>query len=421
MNHLRSFSPFLSTGLLLSATSACSVDGSDSDTAIDGNSETANGLDGDGDATGGTGPGGTDVPGAGGTGSGAAAGGSGATAGGAGTGGTGNPSSGTCSNRGDGQNPDRVCIQGKLYYLNGINVAWDKWNGDLENYDAAKFETLFSDLSSAGANAIRWWWFIDGSQITYNGHLAQPLSQAIFNNLDAAFDAAAAHGIKIMPVFLSFDIKTPGRTWLVTEEAAMDAFNANVVAPLVQRYTDHPGMGIWEIMNEPDWLLNTENGEQTLAQVQRFHGKMAAAIHTADADAIVTTGMGMFKYMTDSGNNFSDAALKAATDGNELAFLDVYQTHYYAWQKGFYEPWTKTSTQWLGEGKPVLIGEFACKGETGGRTSLQMHTEAVTQGFAGSFCWAYFDNRADKEGYWPDAEPGMKAIADMIPAAMTGE
>jgi hypothetical protein len=45
----------------------------------------------------------------------------------------------------------------------------------------------------------------------------------------------------------------------------------------------------------------------------------------------------------------------------------------------------------------------------------------VNKGYAGSFCWAYFDNRADDEGYWPDAKSGMQAIAQQIPSAMTGE
>jgi hypothetical protein len=50
-----------------------------------------------------------------------------------------------------------------------------------------------------------------------------------------------------------------------------------------------------------------------------------------------------------------------------------------------------------------------------------MHTESVNQGYAGTFCWAYFDNRTDDEGTWSDARPGVEAIAALIPAAITGE
>ncbi len=341
----------------------------------------------------------------------------------AGTGGSGGGPTG-CEFDG-GANPGRVCIKGKKYYLNGINVAWDQWVGDLVNYNAANFEAMFAQLEASGGNSVRWWWFIDGeNQLSFQGNLAQPLSQNIFDNLDAAFDAAAEHGVLIMPVFLSFDIENSGREFLVTDAAATDAFVTNVVTPLVERYNDHPGLGLWEIMNEGDWLLTEEMGTVSTADYQRFHAKMAAGIHRADADALVTTGSASFKYLAGSNNILSDAALQAAAGGDALAYLDVYQTHYYAWMHGdgwSYEPWIKSSTEWQADGKPILIGEFPCLGEDSRWTTLQMHVEAVNQGFAGTFCWAYFDNRADTLGTWANAEPAMAAIAAQIPAAISGE
>jgi hypothetical protein len=323
-----------------------------------------------------------------------------------------------------GTNPNRVCIKGKNYYLNGINVAWNQWDQDLTNYHAASFESMFAALQASGANAVRWWWFPTANQqLSYDGELVQPLSQTIFDNLDRAFDAAAEHGVLIMPVLLSFDLESGGRQSLVTNAAATDAFVANVVTPLVQRYNDHPGLGLWEIMNEGDWLLSDEGGAIAVADYQRFHAKLAAGIHAADADALVTTGSASFKYL-ESNNILSDSVLQQAAGGDLLAHLDVYQTHYYPWMHGdgwSYEPWIQTSTEWLGDGKPILIGEFPCKGEEGRWTTLQMHTEAVNMGYAGTFCWAYHDNRADSEGTWNDARPAVEAIASQIPEAITGE
>jgi hypothetical protein len=392
-----------------------------------------------GRATGGAGTGGTATGGAsttGGAGTGGMATGGASTTGGAGTGGmatggasttggAGGAGSAGCVRPDPGTNPNRVCIKGKSYYLNGINVAWGQWTADLIDYDAAQFEGLFSTLERSKGNAIRWWWFIDGEkQLTFQSDLVQPLPQSIFDNLDVAFEAAAKHGILIMPVFLSFDIENTGRTFLVTNEAATDAFVTNVVAPLVERYNDHPALGLWEIMNEGDWLLSDEGGTVSVADYQRFHGKVAAGIHAADADALVTTGSAMFKYLETSNNILADDALEAAAGGDPLAHLDVYQTHYYGWMHGggwSYEPWIKTSSEWLDAGKPILIGEFPCRGEPGRWTSMQMHVESVAQGYAGTFCWAYFDNRADSEGTWTDAKPGVEAIAAQIPQAMTGE
>src|SRR5690606_30597282 len=127
-------------------------------------------------------------------------------------------------------------------------------------------------------------WFVDGeNQLTFSANLVQPLSPIIFDNLDKAFDAAAAHGILIMPVLLSFDIETQNREFLVTDAAATDAFVTNVVTPLVERYNDHPGRGLLEIMNEGDWLLSEEGGTVSTADYQRFHAKVAAGIHAADS------------------------------------------------------------------------------------------------------------------------------------------
>lgn len=414
---------------------ACSDDGPVQPSALGSGGSTSGGTagvggsvtagSGGGNATGGSGGAGSGATGglaAGGT----AAGGQGTGGAAAGTGGTGggaNP--GTCAPPTPGTNPGRVCIRGKNYYLNGINVAWDQWTNDLVNYDAGKFETMFSTIAASGGNAIRWWWFIDGeSQLTFSGNLVQPLQQKIFDNLDVAFDAAAAHGILIMPVFLSFDIESKNREFIVTDAAATDAFVANVVTPLVERYNDHPGLGLWEIMNEGDWLLADEGGNVSVSDYQRFHGKVAAGIHAADADALVTTGSAFFKYLEAGNNILSDAALKSAAGGDSLAYLDVYQTHYYGWMHGdgwSYEPWIKTSSAYNGDGKPILIGEFPCKGEAERWSSLQMHTESITQGYAGTFCWAYFDNRADDEGTWDDAKAGVAAIAAQIPNAITGE
>jgi hypothetical protein len=375
-----------------------------------------------GAATGGAATGGAATGGAatGGTGTGGRA-----TGGASATGGTGGAGAGSCAKPASGTNPNRVCIKGKDYYLNGINVAWGQWTADLVSYDAAEFEGLFATLEASKGNAIRWWWFIDGEgQLTFQGHLVQPLAQRIFDNLDVAFAAAAEHGILIMPVFLSFDIENTGREFLVTDAAATDAFVKNVVAPLVKRYDAHPALALWEIMNEGDWLLTDEGGTVSVADYQRFHGKVAAGIHAAAPDALVTTGSAMFKYLDTTNNILADDALEAAAGGDPLAHLDVYQTHYYGWMHGdgwSYEPWIKTSSEWQDAGKPILVGEFPCKGEAGRWTSLEMHVESVDQGYAGTFCWAYFDNRSDAEGTWSDAKPGVEAIAAQIPDAITGE
>jgi hypothetical protein len=135
----------------------------------------------------------------------------------------------------------------------------------------------------------------------------------------------------------------------------------------------------------------------------------------------VTVGAGSVKYLIPDANDqrqnlFSDGALSAAA-GSNLAKLDFYQVHYYGWMRGdgwSLSPWDST---WALD-KPSIIGEFAARGESGYLTAVQMHTRSVERGWAGTMSWAYFNNRADKEGYWPDARPGVEAIARLIPDAV---
>jgi hypothetical protein len=151
---------------------------------------------------------------------------------------------------------------------------------------------------------------------------------------------------------------------------------------------------------------------------------LAAAIRRADPGALVTTGSASFKWCSTDpaakGNYWSDQALQAAAGGDALARLDFYQVHYYSWMRGngwTYSPWDKRRAAW-GLDKPVIIGEVAAKGEAGYLDPVQMHVRSVDSGYAGIMSWAYLDNRADKEGAWADAKPGVAAIYAKIPDAI---
>ena len=326
--------------------------------------------------------------------------------------------------------PNRVTIKGKQYFLNGINVAWNRWNSDLVTYDERAFDEMFANLQSINANAIRWWWFPEGGGwesgiIEANG--TYRLDPRVFPALDKAFASAQRHGILIMPSLLSFDVQKGEGLKIVTDPAHTKAFIDGVVLPLVERYDDHPALAIWEIMNEPEWLMQGE-GQGTVApdDLARFHGTIAAAIHRAKPGALVTTGLGMYKHVIapqqprPNGAVFGERNLRALCDDDPEARLDVLQVHYYDWMYPFFAPWEKPPAAWVDEGKPILIGEMPAKDAAQYR-SLDMHVPSVDLGYAGTFSWAYFNNRSDTTGHWPDAKPGMKAIADKIPEYMAGK
>lgn len=325
--------------------------------------------------------------------------------------------------------PDRINVRGKDLFMNGINMAWNEFGRDLTQYDSAVFGDMFRQLSAAGGNSVRWWLHCDGQATPSYDAQGKPsgMPAQALDNLGRMLDLAAANGILVMPALWSFDLAKNGRANLITDTAFTQAYIRNVLDPMVRRYKGHPGLLAWEICNEPEWMLDDDGSTTqrvTKAQLQRFHALLAAAIHRADPAALVTTGSAAFKWCSTApeakGNYYSDQALQAAAGGDPLAHLDFYQIHYYPWMRGSgwtYSPWDHARAYW-GLDKPIVIGELPAKGEAGYRDPVQMHTGSVDSGYAGIMSWAFLDNRADKEGAWADAKPGIAAVYAKIPQAI---
>ncbi len=95
-----------------------------------------------------------------------------------------------------------------------------------------------------------------------------------------------------------------------------------------------------DLCNEPDWIVeNEECGKLDWLYLEQYYAKAAAAIH-ANSDVLVTVGMGMIKYNSDSqqGNKISDSALQDVLSGDKydksLAYVDFYSTHWYTLDAG---------------------------------------------------------------------------------------
>jgi hypothetical protein len=329
-----------------------------------------------------------------------------------------------------GQDPlNRIKIRGKDMFMNGINMAWNNWGEDLTRYDSAVFGNMFRSLAAAGGNSVRWWMHCDGQATpSYDAQgKVTGMPEQAFVNMGRMLDLAAANKILLMPVLWSFDMANRNHANLILDSAYTNSYIRTVLTPLVTRYKGHPGLLAWEICNEPEWMLDDDGSTTqrvTKAQLQRFHGLLAAAIHRADPGALVTTGSASFKWNSPApgakGNYYSDQALQAAAGGDPGARLDFYQIHYYSWMRGqgwTYSPWDKRMDSW-GLDKPVVIGELPAKGEAGYLDPVQMHVKSVDSGYAGVMSWAFLDNRTDKEGAWADAKPGIEAVFAKIPLAI---
>lgn len=326
---------------------------------------------------------------------------------------------------------NRIQLHGKDYFLNGMNIAWNNFGGDLTRYDSSVFEGVFANLAAAGGNSARWFMHCDGVETPdYDPQgKVTGLPEKAFLNLDMMLRQSARHGIMIMPVLFSFDIAKTGHGKLVTDTSYTDSYIRTVLDPMVRRYRGNPGLLAWEIINEPEWLTPGEGNSEikekaTVLQVQRFVGRMASAIHRADPQALATVGSACLKWNSISsiatGNYYTDASLRSATGDDASAHLDFYQIHYYEWMHGSwgtFSPWDHGFPFWKLD-KPLLIGEAAAAGESGYLTPMQMHIGAVDSGYAGIMTWAYLDNRHDAYGKFDDAKPGLAAVKAMIPEAV---
>ncbi len=297
-----------------------------------------------------------------------------------------------------------------------MNIAWNKFARDLENFDiSAKeyFATVFDSISNNGGNAIRWWLHTNGMVSPVfddNGNvfgIKEENLDAMKQVLDMAFD----RGITISMCLWSFDmLQDQGQNKVFTRGLLEDAAKTqtyidNALVPLINRLGDHPAVMTWEIFNEPEGMVsNTGVGggwsdETTeIFYIQRFINLTAGAIHRTMPGLLVSNGSWSFRANTAIENNinfYTDAKLIAA-GGDVEGTLDFYQVHYYAEHFGNeLSPFHRPASHW-GLNKPIVIGEFRSTGLEGkpdpSLTTLEAYKRAIEFGYAGAMSWSWTDS-----------------------------
>jgi hypothetical protein len=121
----------------------------------------------------------------------------------------------------------QITINGNNGWLLGANLPWINCGNDFgENaygsygigspnppnqsapLSSDELRAAFHTMQDSGVNVARWFLFFDGrAGITYDAATGSPtgLDGVIFRDLDAAIGIAAAYGIKIVFVLISFD------------------------------------------------------------------------------------------------------------------------------------------------------------------------------------------------------------------------
>lgn len=322
------------------------------------------------------------------------------------------------------QKNNLIYFEGKPIFINGLNVAWNKFGGDVGNhymwgsmYDPQWFEQLFSDCEQYGINCVRLWLHTDGRgnpEFDQNGFV-KGVDGDFFTDLDDIFLRAKNHGILIMPCLWSFDMckdftaeagSYAGKHHdLITDSLKTLSYIDKVLIPLVKRYDTHCNLFAWEVINEPEWAITRPEDDNSnwdyktdvtvpLKNMQRFTAMIAVAIHE-NSQKMVTTGCAALRWSSEVapsvGNWYGDKALQKVHP-NKNAYLNFYQVHYYDYMnKDHNDPFDKNYPyEYWKMDKPCLIGE-----QPGNlnRDTLYTNEEKIKNAYdnhyAGQMFWSY--------------------------------
>jgi len=375
-------------------------------------------------ASGGTSPkgGGSSLGGIGPTGGASPAGGSNVTGGNAATGGA-KPAGGSTTTGGTSATGGAAAAGGAsgrykvCNFSSGLNVAWVNFANDVPNPNISTFNTIFKNTYNAGGRVIRWWFHTNGTVTPgYDSSgLAKSIVQSHIDGVKAILDAANNNGVTIVLSLWSFDMlqSNAGSAYtnnknLLEVDANRQAYVDLYLTPLVNAIKGHPGLYAWEIFNEPEGM--GPNGwatyRTTLAAIQKTVNWCAAAIHTADPSALVTSSAVTMDYCsTVSGkqNLYSDTALRNV-GGKQNGTLDFYQVHYYTSNGTSNSVFMNAASHWGLTDKKLVIGEFAAQA-TEGVAKDDLHKKLYDTGYNGAWAWSY-----DADWLWPAMQVSMQNL-----------
>lgn len=320
----------------------------------------------------------------------------------------------------------KFMVGDKELWLNGVNAPWDKWNDFGGGFNFEFWQDHFQKLHNSGVNAARIWIICNGDvgmAISADGTF-DGATTAHWEDLDNLFYLAEQYQIYIMATVQSFDnFKDQNQNYqswrtLIQDSDKTDMFVDNYIVPLVQRYGKSDYFWSVDLCNEPDWIVeNEECGKLDWPYLEQYYAKAAAAIH-ANSDVLVTVGLGMIKYNSDSqqGNKISDSELQSVLSGDKydksLAYVDFYSTHWYTWMQGMWGyPFSESPTDFGLDGtKPCVIGECPAVASDSDFDITSAYEDAYNNGWNGVFAWKT-SGQDDGCGLWQDIQPAIEKMA----------
>merc|ERR1711907_696469 len=210
--------------------------------------------------------------------------------------------------------------QGKRVFLSGANQPWIDYGNDFGNNQTngkiCSLQQYIANLTKAGGNSMRIWLFIEGDSIPAfdkDGMVTgTDGTGSLIQELRTYLQYAASQNVFVnLCLWNGAVLRNPATIRLFNDTARLQSFIDKALTPMVKALANEPGLGAWEIINEPegslllaqdsdpcydtqDELRNTGAGwaghSYTMKQLLGFINKQAGAIHRADPKALVTVG-----------------------------------------------------------------------------------------------------------------------------------
>ncbi len=214
-----------------------------------------------------------------------------------------------------GRAQSRVVFNNQQLFLDGSNIAWVNFAGDLgpNPVDTASFSAVFDSIHAHGGNALRFWLHTTGAntpQFNTGGAVIGPGVHAIAD-LKLILNMAWQRKIGLLLSLWSFDMMDTSLASLVTNRSQLMLTDTtytkyyinNALVPMVDSVKGHPAIIGWEIFNEAEGMSNEFGWSTTyhvpMADIQMFVNRCAGAIHREDPSAKVTTGAWALTAETD--------------------------------------------------------------------------------------------------------------------------
>jgi hypothetical protein len=243
--------------------------------------------------------------------------------------------------------PNRIIYNNQQLFLNGANLAWVNFAGDVGSStppDTTTFGSILLQMHNHGGNAIRWWLHTNGSVTpqfsSADSSVIGPGAHTI-SDMRRILDIAWQREIGVNICLWSFDMMNTSNSTLVlaqnkkllSDTNYTRAYIKNCLIPMVDSLKDHPAILSWEIFNEPEGMSTEYGGfgSQNLVSmsiIERFINLCAGAIHRADPKALVTSGAWSFYALSDAPLAKARTELSKLSSNEKLRIAASFQQKY---------------------------------------------------------------------------------------------